>query len=65
MRKKAVILAARREKDSKIPYPLKCFAKDLCLLDRTLAILRDLHFDDILLVVGYKAELFQKYAAEA
>lgn len=64
MRKKAVILAARREKDSKIPYPLKCFAKDLCLLDRTLAILRDLHFDDILLVVGYKAELFQKYAAE-
>lgn len=64
MIKKAVILAARREKDSGVPYPLRCFSKDLCLLDRTLSILRDLHFHEILLVVGYKAEMFQKYAAD-
>ena len=62
--KKAVILAARREKDSEIPYPLKPFAKDLCLLDRTLNILRELQFTHILLVVGYKAERFRKYASE-
>jgi len=64
MIKTAVILAARREKDSEIPYPLKPFAEDLCLLDRTLGILRDLHFSNILLVVGYKAEMFGKYASE-
>lgn len=62
--KTAVILAARREKDSEIPYPLMPFAEGLCLLDRTLGILRDLHFSNIVLVVGYKAEMFQKYAAE-
>lgn len=42
--KTAVILAARREKESQVPYPLKPFAPDLCLLDRTIGILRDLHF---------------------
>lgn len=60
----AVILAARREKDSEIPYPLMPFADKLCLLDRTLEILRNLHFNNILLVVGYKAQLFSKYATE-
>ncbi len=62
--KTAVILAARREKDSEIPYPLKPFAEDMCLLDRVLGILRDLHFSKILLVVGYKAEMFDKYASD-
>lgn len=60
--KTAVILAARREKDSEIPYPLKPFANKLCLLDRTLQILRDLHFSQILLIVGYQAEMFSRYA---
>lgn len=62
--KTAVILAARREKDSDVPYPLMPFAENLCLLDRTLDILHDLHFSNILLVVGYKAQMFGKYAAE-
>ena len=60
----AVILAARREKDSDIPYPLKPFAKDLCLLDRTIGALREMHYTNILLIIGYKAELFQKYASD-
>ena len=62
--KTAIILAARREKESAIPYPLKAFAPDLCLLDRTIGILRDLHFSNILIVVGYKAEMFRKYEAD-
>ena len=62
--KTAIILAARREKESEIPYPLKAFAPDLCLLDRTIGILRDLHFSNILIVVGYKAEMFRKYEAD-
>ena len=60
----AIILAARREKDSQIPYPLKHFSPNLCLLDRTIGILRDLHFSNIFIVVGYKAELFRKYEAD-
>lgn len=62
--KTAVILAARREKDSETPYPLMPFAQDLCLLDRTLGILRDLHFSNILLMVGYQSEMFKKYEAD-
>ena len=34
--KTAVILAARREKDSEIPYPLMPFAEGLCLLIQNL-----------------------------
>lgn len=62
--KTAVILAARKEKDSTIPYPLLPFAEDLCLIDRTIGILRELYFTKILLVVGYKAEMFLKYQGE-
>lgn len=62
--KTAVILAARREKDSLTPYPLMPFAQDLCLLDRTFSILRDLHFTDIFLMVGYQSEMFKKYEAD-
>ena len=57
----AVILAARKEKDSEIPYPLIPFADNICLLDRTLTILHDLQINNIYIVVGYKAELFNKY----
>lgn len=62
--KTAVILAARREKDSDIPYPLMSFAEGHCLLDRTLGILREQHFSNILIVVGYKAEMFERYASD-
>lgn len=34
----AVILAARKEKDSAIPYPVTPFAEETCLIDRTLDI---------------------------
>lgn len=60
----AIILAARRENESQTPYPLKPFAPDLCLLDRTIGILRDLHFGNIIIIVGYKAEMFRKYEAD-
>ena len=61
--KTAVILAARKDKDSNIPYPLMPFSRNLCLLDRTLGLLRELHFSNIFLVVGYQAEMFERYAA--
>ncbi|MDE5793429.1 MAG: phosphotransferase [Muribaculaceae bacterium] len=64
MTKSAVILAARREKDSEIPYPLVPFAANTCLLDRTLSILRENGFEQIILVIGYRPELFAKYSAD-
>ncbi len=61
----AVILAARRERDSVLPYPLKPFSSDnICLIDRALSILRELQYNHIILVVGYKAELFYTYQAD-
>lgn len=59
-----VILAARREKDSPIPYPLLPFDGEICLIDRALSILRDLNYSNIILVVGYRGELFEKYKAD-
>lgn len=61
--KTAVILAARREKDSETPYPLIPFAENLCLLDRALVILRENGINNIFIVIGYKAEQFEKYSA--
>lgn len=60
----AVILTARKERDSELPYPLIPFADGVSLIDRTLQILRELHFTKILIVVGYQAELFQKYQSD-
>ena len=60
----AVILTARKERDSEIPYPLLPFADSLALIDRTLQILRELRFTKILMVVGFRAELFSKYQAD-
>ena len=34
--KTAVILSARQDKDTQIPYPLKPYHKDMCLMDRTI-----------------------------
>ena len=59
----AVILTARKEKDSEIPYPLIPYEGGICLIDRTLGILSRLGYDHIIMVVGYRAELFEKYAS--
>jgi len=60
----AVILAAREEKDSDIPYPLIPFDGENNLIDRTLSILEDLNYTNIVIVAGYKSELFEKYNSD-
>ena len=64
--KTAVILAAREEKNSAIPYPLLPIeeGRDFSIMDRNLELLHEFGFDNIVIVVGYKAELFEKYASE-
>lgn len=62
--KTAVVLAARKERDCEIPFPLLPFDEQTCLLDRTLSILRELSFTKILIVAGFRAELFRKYEAD-
>lgn len=57
----AVILTARHERDSEIPYPLLAFDGTNNLIDRTISILRDLHFSNIIIVAGYRSELFDRY----
>lgn len=34
--KTAVILSARKDKDTEIPYPLKPYYENSCLIDRTI-----------------------------
>lgn len=60
----AVILAARKERDSLIPYPLQLFADNTCLMDRNIAILKENGIKKILIVVGFKHELFEKYESD-
>lgn len=60
----AIILAARKEKDSELPYPVIPFADGITLMDRTLSILRDNGYSNIVIVVGYHAELFDQYKAD-
>lgn len=62
--KTAVILAARKERDSDIPYPICPFSEGQCLLDRTLQILRDEGYRRMLIVAGYQSELFLRYQSE-
>ena len=50
--KTAVILAARKEQDCEIPYPLLPFDKEDTLLGRSIGILRELGICKILIVVG-------------
>lgn len=62
----AVILAARRERDGSIPYPLRPFSTGEgtdCLLERSLRLLRELGIRNIILVVGYEANMFESYRA--
>lgn len=63
--KTAIILCGRRERDSELPYPLINFADKQNLLDRTLALLEELGYQKIYLVVGFKAELFERYATSS
>lgn len=61
----AVILAARRERESNVPYPLRSFVTGkgtICMFERTLELLNGLHYDHIYVVVGYRKELFLKYS---
>ena len=62
--KTAVILAARKERDSEIPYPLVPFNGNECLIDRTLSILNDLAYERVIIVCGYRDDLFEKYKSE-
>ena len=62
--KTAVVLAARKEIDSSIPYPLMPFAGELCLLDRTLSILKEFNYDNIYIVAGYRFDLFKSYESK-
>ena len=60
----AVILTARRERDSDIPFPLVPFEGETCLIDRTLGILEHLGFTQIILVTGFRTELFERYKSD-
>ncbi len=62
--KTAVILSARKERDSNVPYPLVPFEEGVCLTDRTLSILRECGYRRILIVAGYESRLFEKYKDE-
>lgn len=62
--KTAVILTARKEKDSETPYPLIPFDGATCLIDRSIGLLRELNYNRIILVVGYKANMFKKYQSD-
>ncbi|MBO5550106.1 MAG: phosphotransferase [Prevotella sp.] len=57
----AVILAARREFDTHIPYPLQDIGDATCLLDRTIDILHHIGIGNIIIVVGFRADLFRRY----
>lgn len=59
----AVILSGRKELDSSMPYPLQEFSKGVCLIDRTLNILRECGYDRILIVAGYHGKMFSKYVS--
>lgn len=60
----AVILAARKERDTEVPYPLQPFDGEMCLIDRTLNILRAQNYSNIVIVVGFRNELFNCYKAD-
>lgn len=62
--KTAVILSARMDKDTEMPYPLKPYYENSCLIDRTIEALTALSYDNILLIVGGQAQLYQRYASE-
>lgn len=64
MMKNAIILSARKEKDSEIPYPLLRYNDKENLLDRTISILREYGIEHITIVTGYKYEMFESYRSK-
>lgn len=60
----AIVLAARKERTSEIPFPLMPYVEGQCLIDRTLSLLKGVGVKRIVLAVGYRAELFEKYRSE-
>lgn len=66
--KTAVILAARKEQDASLPYPLQCYnigeEKQESLLIRTISLLQEMEFDTIIVVTGFCAELFLPFKEE-
>lgn len=50
--KTAVILSARQDKDTFVPYPLKAYHDNVCLMDRTIEALTALDYTNIYLIVG-------------
>lgn len=60
----AVILAARRERNTTMPLPLQPFTADgQCLMDRHLSMLRRVGYTNIIIVCGYCADKFSRYEA--
>lgn len=59
--KTAVILTARKERDSQIPYPLMPYNEKECLIDRAISILKDLSYKNIYIICGYRSELFKRF----
>ena len=57
----AVILSARKERDSQIPYPLMPFSEGVTLLGRSIDILKEIGITKIFVVIGYQAEQFKAY----
>lgn len=66
--KTAVILAARKEHDSQVPYPLLPYNTDAerqeCLMQRTLSLLQDLGFKNVVIVIGFRSEQFASFERE-
>ena len=62
--KTAVILSARKDKDTEIPFPLKLYHENVCLIDRTIEALTALNYTNIILVVGSQAQMYKRYASK-
>lgn len=60
----AVILSARKDKTTEIPFPLLSYDDEQCLVDRTLSLVKEAGIGRVILVVGYRAELFEKYRSD-
>ena len=61
MTRLAVILSARKERGSDTPFPLLPLNDGKCLIDRTLELLDEIGISKVLLVIGYRTDLFAKY----
>lgn len=62
--KTAVILSARQDKGTDVPYPLRPYHEGVCLMDRTIEALTALGYTSILLIVGGQDQMYQRYASE-